>query len=151
MAKVYQFPKVEDRQNIHTAIQRFAQGKCSRMDMMTQVAWIMRKFRLKKITINNYTVKVEDYKGFPVVIVEGNRKSDKCPACGASPDDARYIRTRLENLVAGEDCITVTCLECGSIYDTMAPNTMENTMEWRGCHETPVKFRQLVPGRKGRQ
>ncbi len=123
MAKIYRFPCAEERKSIHTIIQHFARGKCSRSDAEAQIVWIMRKYGISKLNIDNFTVKLVEMFRIPIVIIEGKEFSEKCPACGCVPDGhARYLRTQKENLEGEEDCITVTCLECGAIYNTMAPN-----------------------------
>jgi len=127
MAKVYQFPTPDDRQLIHRILQNFAHGKCSRVDAERQIIWIMKKLKIKKIVVNSYTVKIANDYGFDFMLVEGKGLHSKCPGCGCMPDGhAKYIVTRKENLNADKDCITVGCLECGTIYDTMAPN------QWQG-------------------
>lgn len=125
MTQILSFPTQQDRELIQFCISAFAQGKTDRNSMMRQVAHIMGRYSISKIHMDGYVVKVTYYRDQPIVIMEGCGVHDQCPSCGASPELARYLRTHQENLQKDFDVITIFCLECGAIYDCMAPNGRE--------------------------
>lgn len=130
MATVYHFPVNEDRNRVHNVINSFAQGKCGRITMMFEIAQVLNKYSVKKMPIYGYSVRILDYLGdLPVISIEGDKITDLCPGCGAGTETARYLRTEKENLFSDFDIIAVTCLECGCVYMTKAPNGRRKKFE----------------------
>ena len=119
-----QFPTLDDRQHVHNLINLYAQGKCSRNDLMHWIANIINKYpNIQRMPIFGYTVRIlQYYKDLPIISIEGAEITDKCPGCGAGTKVARYLRTEKENNDTEYDIISLTCLECGTVYMTRAIN-----------------------------
>lgn len=113
MAKILAFPGAGVRAEIHTAIQLHAAGKMSRQKMMSFVAGRLGEYGLKRLSVNSYAVRVVDpvepFWPWPVVIIEAKHVSGNpcCPVCGEI--GCGYL--------AGDEIMTIMCLECGCIYN----------------------------------
>lgn len=128
MANVYQFPTQADKILVHGIINSFAKGKCTRVTMMCQIGHIFDTLHINKLNIFNYTVKLIDRFGdIPVIYIEAKEIHDKCPTCHSTT--ASYLLTQEENLKKDYDVISVTCLDCGCVYATKAPNGRRNSVE----------------------
>lgn len=115
--KTFKFPTLEDRVNIHSLISHYAKDKCSRNDMMRWIARIIKKYKVQRVPVFGYSVRIlQYYKDLPIVSIEGAEVTDTCPGCGAGTSAARYLRTEQENLHKDHDIISVTCLECGCVF-----------------------------------
>lgn len=83
---------------------------------------------IQRMPIFGYSVRIlQYYKDLPIISIEGAEVTDKCPGCGASLDDARYLRTEEENHNKDFDIVSSTCLDCGTVYMSEQPNE-------RVCH-----------------
>lgn len=122
-----QFPTLDDRQHVHKLISLYAQGKCTRNDLMRQIAHTINKYpNIQRMPIFGYTVRIlQYYKDLPIISIEGAEITDKCPGCGAGTKVARYLRTEEENHHKGYDIVSLNCLECGTVYMTKANNGRE--------------------------
>lgn len=119
MSKVIPFPGPGDRAFIHDAIQLYAKGKWTRQKMMTAVEKALKLYEVTKLSVKNYTVKLDapvvtSIGTFSVVIIEAKKGIFKqCPACGHT--GSRYI--------SGEaPVITVWCMRCSGIYRKEVPH-----------------------------
>ena len=118
-----QFPTLEDRTNVHNLINLHSRGKCSRNDLMKWVAHIIEKYKLKRMPIFGYSVRILQYYGdLPIISIEGAEVTDVCPGCGAGIGIARYLRTEQENHNEDFDIASFTCLECGMVYMSKQDN-----------------------------
>lgn len=113
MLKTIPFPGPADRSFIHNSIQLYAKGRWTRQQMMTAVAKALNLFGVKKLPVNNYTVKLDvsvatSIGTFSAVTIEAPKGTYKhCPAC--THNGRRYI--------SGEaPVITVWCMNCSCIY-----------------------------------
>lgn len=126
MTTILSYPTEEDRAQVHNLIGSYAKGSMPRNDMMRAIAGIIEKYpRLQRIPVKNYSVRIIQYYGpdrLPVISIEGAGQSDICPCCNSGEDAARYLRTEKENLNLDYDLISVTCLECGCVYQTKGRN-----------------------------
>ena len=117
-----QFPTLSDRTNVHNLINHYAHGKCSRNDLMKWVANIITKYKLKRMPIFGYSVRILTYYGdLPIISIEGPL-ADHCLTCGAGEKVARYLRTEQENLHEDYDIASFTCLDCGCVYTSKVDN-----------------------------
>lgn len=119
-----QFPTLDDRNEVHSLINLYAHGRCSRNNLMHQIAQTINKYpNIQRMPIFGYTVRIlQYYKDLPIISIEGVEISDRCPGCGAGTNIARYLRTEKENHNKDYDIISLTCLECGTVYMTKALN-----------------------------
>lgn len=119
-----QFPTTEDRTQIHNLIYSYAQGKCTRNDLMRQVAHVIGKYpNIERIPVFGYSVRILDHYGdLPIIAIEGAQLADRCPCCKSGTDHARYLRTERENFDQEFDIVSVTCLECGCVYTSKGLN-----------------------------
>lgn len=123
MLTTMQFPTLEDRTHVHNLIGHYARGKCSRNDLMRWIAHIIQKYPIQRMPVFGYSVRIlQYYKDLPIISIEGAGIADKCPGCGAGTSEARYLRTEEENHHKDYDIISVTCLECGTVYMTKGVN-----------------------------
>jgi hypothetical protein len=126
LLKTIQFPTLEDRINIHNLINHYAKGKCSRNDMMRWIAHIIGKYKVERVPIFNYSVRIlQYYKDLPIISIEGAEVTDTCPGCGAGSNVSRYLRTEQENLHKDYDIISAACLDCGCVYMYNAAKILE--------------------------
>ena len=118
------FPTLEDREHVHRLINLYAHGKCNRNDLMRRIARIINKYpNIQRMPIFDYSVRIiQYYKDIPIISIEGARVTNKCPGCGAWTKEARYLRTEKENHDKDYDIISLTCLECGTVYMAKATN-----------------------------
>jgi uncharacterized Zn finger protein len=73
-----------------------------------------------------YTVRIlQYYKNLPIISIEGAEITDRCPGCDAGTREARYLRTEKENLSTEYDIVSLTCLECGTVYMAKGNNGRE--------------------------
>ena len=118
-----QFPTLSDRTNVHNLINHYAHGKCSRDDLMKWVANIIEKYKIKRMPIFGYSVRILTYYGdLPIISIESAEVSDTCPGCGAGIGVARYLRTEQENHNEDYDVASFTCLGCGCVYMSKVDN-----------------------------
>lgn len=131
MPKLYQFPSVDDRKRVHNLIRTYATGGITRNTMMRRIAAIIEAYRVSRFPVFGYSVRILSYFGdLPIISIEGAKVSDSCPVCGSGTDAARYLRTEKENFDLPYDLVSVTCLECGCVYQTPA---------WNGRGEMSVR------------
>ena len=118
MTTPYKFPAAADRRRIHTLIAEFAHGKITLTKMFNSVAEVVRQYpRLSRIPIYGYSVRIlQTYNGLPIVSITSAKLSDTCPCCNAGEQTAGYLRTEKEQFNQEFDLISVTCLECGTVY-----------------------------------
>jgi len=124
MAKILPFPGPGVRAEIHTMVSLYASGKWSMQRMMTAVAGRLDEYGINSLSIGNYTVRKIDPETdpetdpdpallaiWPVVIIESETitVSDKpmCPVC----------KSEVRGYLFGDEDVTVTCLDCGCIYE----------------------------------
>ncbi|GAB6170964.1 hypothetical protein JCM15765_04420 [Paradesulfitobacterium aromaticivorans] len=124
MSTTLKFPSIEDRTRIHSLINSYAHGKCSRNDMMHWIAYIIQKYpNIQRMPIFGYSVRIlQYYKDLPIISIEGAGIADKCPGCGAGTKLAKYLRTEKENFDRDYDIVSLTCLECGCVYMSKGVN-----------------------------
>jgi hypothetical protein len=117
IVKIFKFPSLEDRVSIHNLINHYARGKCSRNDMMRWITCIIKKYKVERVPVFGYSVRILQYRqDIPIISIEGAEVTDNCPGCGAETRAAKYLRTEQENLHKDHDIISVTCLECGGVF-----------------------------------
>lgn len=126
-----QFPTLEDREHVHKLINLYAKGKCSRNDLMRWIAQIINRYpNIQRMPIFGYTVRIlQYYKDLPIISIEGATITDKCPGCKANTKIARYLRTEKENRNKDYDIISLSCLECGTVYMAKGNNGRLREME----------------------
>ena len=122
MTAILTFPTDADRAEVHNLIHSYAHGKISLGRMMYSIAAIIEKYPLQRIPVYGYSARVIYYQGVPVISIESAKLSDICPCCGSNEDAASYLRTEKENFSKDYDLISVTCLECGCVYQTRGKN-----------------------------
>lgn len=122
------FPTLEDREHVHKLINLYAHGKCTRNDLMRQIAQIINKYpNIQRMPIFGYSVRIlQYYKDLPIISIEGAEVTDKCPGCGAGTKEARYLRTEKENHHKDYDIVSLNCLECGTVYMAKGANGRED-------------------------
>lgn len=128
MSAILTFPTDVDREAVHKLIGSYAKGEISRNPMMREIAALIEKYPLQRIPVFGYSVRIIQYYGpdrLPVISIEGAQQSDICPCCGSGEEAARYLRTERENFNLNYDLISVTCLECGCVYQTQGKNGRE--------------------------
>lgn len=120
---ILKFSTERDRQIIKNTMVHFSHRKCSNSDMERIIMWIMGKYGVKKIHIENFAIKITEGEKTQIFVIEcKERFSESCPNCNESSDNAKYLRTIKENMEEGKDCITVICKKCGRVYNTDAPS-----------------------------
>lgn len=124
MTTILSYPTDADRNRVHTFIGLYAQGKMTRNTMMYSIAGVIKKYpNLRHMPVQGYSVRILSYyNDLPVISIEGAQESDICPCCSSGQDAARYLRTEKENFNKDYDLISVTCLECGCVYQTHGRN-----------------------------
>lgn len=124
MTTILSYPTDADRNRVHEFINLYAQGKMTRNALMYAIAGIIKKYpNLQRMPVHGYSVRILGYyNGLPIISIEGAQVSDVCPACGSGEEAARYLRTEKENFGQDYDLISVTCLECGCVYQTHGRN-----------------------------
>jgi len=111
LAKILPFPGPGVRGEIHDAIQLHAAGKLSGRRMADFIAGRLAEYGIKRLNINNYSVKVVDPAGIvagPVILIQARGITEEpcCPVC----------RSKACGYLGGREVITVMCRGCGAIY-----------------------------------
>lgn len=107
-------PTKEDQVKINAIIKYFARGYMERGEYMAKITAILAPYRGKKYDLDQYTIKLEKYQGKSYIIVQGKGINDRCPCCLSTV--YRYLSTVDE--AQKYDRITVSCMDCGAVYDT---------------------------------
>lgn len=105
----------EDKLKIRANVKYFAAGKMSYREYTNRIMRIIEAYNGQKIDVDTFTITVVGFRDNKYLVFQGKELNERCPACESGL--WRYCRTQEENKTI--DRITVFCMDCGSVYDTL--------------------------------